>query len=210
MSRRRQILDAAFQAFLAKGFAATSIEDIRAGSGASTGSIYHAFKGKAGIAAALVVEAMEAWAQATAQAAPRNPGGPDASIRAWVEGLIDWGLACPDQFQLMDGMRFLEQAPELARRLAQDRQAAELAYRDQVEAGEVRDLPWEVARALILGPAYEFLRQRPTATRAARRALSDAAWAAVRAPRPTAKGAMAEPNPDQPSLPLDWPDVRRP
>lgn len=207
--RRRQILDAAFQAFLTKGYVATSLEDIRTASGASTGSIYHAFKGKAAIAAALYAEAIEAWAEATAgieRAARRK--APDTAIRASVEGLIDWGLARPDQFRLMDEMRFLEQSPEISARLAEGRVAAEQAYRDQVQAGEVRDLPWEVARALILGPAYEFLRQRPAAAGAARRALSDAAWAAVRAPRTFSRSPDLDA--DQLTLPLAWPHVRRP
>ncbi len=203
--RRRQILDAAFAAFLAKGYFATSLEDIRAASGASTGSIYHAFKGKAAIAAALFVEAVEAWGEATARATRDSPT-PDTAIRASVEGLIDWGLACPDQFRLMD--EILEQSPELSERLAEGRRAAESAYGAQVQAGEVRDLPWPVARALILGPAYEFLRQRPATAGAARRILSDAAWAAVRAPRASARSPDADT--DQLALPLAWPDVRRP
>ncbi|HTO27428.1 MAG TPA: TetR family transcriptional regulator, partial [Devosia sp.] len=45
IDRRRQILDAALSAFLERGYAATSIADIRARSGASTGSIYHFFAG---------------------------------------------------------------------------------------------------------------------------------------------------------------------
>jgi AcrR family transcriptional regulator len=209
VDRRRQILDAAFAAFLAKGYFATSLEDIRAGSGASTGSIYHAFKGKAAIAVALFAEAVEAWGEATAKAA-RDTRAPDAAIRALVEGLVDWGLACPDQFRLMDEMRFLEQSPELSDRLAEGRRAAEQAYGVQVEAGEVRDLPWPVARALTLGRAYEFLRQRPSAPGTARRVLSDAAWAAIRAPRPASRATSSDPYADQLALPLAWPDVRRP
>ncbi len=52
MDRRDQILAAALGAFAEKGFAAATIEDVRERSGASTGSIYHHFGDKEGLAAA--------------------------------------------------------------------------------------------------------------------------------------------------------------
>lgn len=181
--RRRQILDAALRVFLKKGYGATRIEDIRKGSRASTGSIYHAFDGKEAIAAALFVEANEGWAQATRRALAAAQGA-EGPIRALVEGLVDWGLSRPDLFRFMDDMRFLE--PRLAGKLAgEDGQtAAARTYRDQVSRGQVRDIPWSVARALILGPAYDYLRRGAGAILAAdddRRLLSEAAWNAVKA-----------------------------
>lgn len=180
--RRRQILDAALRVFLKKGYGATRIEDIRKDSRASIGSIYHAFGGKEAIAAALFVEANDGWSQAAARALAHAQGA-EGPIRALVEGLIDWGLSRPDQFRFMDDMRFLE--PRLAGGLlASDSQAAARSYREQVRRGEVRDIPWSVARALILGPAYDYLRRGAGAILASdddRRLLSEAAWAAVRA-----------------------------
>ncbi len=44
--RRRSILEAALDCFLEKGYIATTINDIREASGATTGSIYHFFDGK--------------------------------------------------------------------------------------------------------------------------------------------------------------------
>ena len=54
--RRQAILDAALASFVARGYLATSISDIRAASGASTGSIYHFFAGKGALAEALLRE----------------------------------------------------------------------------------------------------------------------------------------------------------
>lgn len=181
--RRRQILDAALRVFLKKGYGATRIEDIRKGSRASTGSIYHAFEGKEAIAAALFVEANQGWSQATARALAQAKG-PDGPIRASVEGLIDWGLARPDLFRFMDDMRFLEPRLVGASGLADGHVLAAQAYRDQLRRGEVRDIPWTVARALILGPAYDYLRRGAGAILANdddRRLLSEAAWNAVKA-----------------------------
>ena len=183
IDRRRQILDAALRVFLKKGYGATRIEDIRKSSRASTGSIYHAFNGKEAIAAALFVEANQGWSQATASALAWAQG-PDGPIRATVEGLIDWGLARPDQFRFMDDMRFLEPRLVSAAGMTDGQAPGAQAYRDQVRRGEVRDIPWTVARALILGPAYDYLRRGAGAILANaddRRLLSEAAWGAVRA-----------------------------
>jgi AcrR family transcriptional regulator len=183
IDRRRQILDAALRVFLKKGYGGTRIEDIRKGSRASIGSIYHAFGGKEAIAAALFVEASEGWASATARALAQAEGV-DGPIRATVEGLIDWGLARPDLFRFLDDMRFLEARLTGAHGVADGQALAAQAYRDQVRRGEVRDIPWTLARALILGPAYDYLRRGAGAILANdddRRLLSEAAWDAVKA-----------------------------
>jgi AcrR family transcriptional regulator len=182
IDRRRQILDAALRVFLKKGYGGTRIEDIRKGSRASTGSIYHAFGGKEAIAAALFVEANQGWSQATARAVAQAEG-PDGPIRASVEGLIDWGLARPDLFRFLDDMRFLEARLTGAASVTDGQALAAQAYRDQVRSGEVRDIPWTLARALILGPAYDYLRRGAGAILANaddRRLLSEAAWDAVK------------------------------
>lgn len=191
IDRRRQILDAALQVFLKKGYGATRIEDVRAYSGASTGSIYHAFKGKEAIAGALFLEAAEGWAEAADLRARRAAKGAQGAIRASVEGLIDWGLARPDLFRFMDDMRFLENRLAGAGEIDDSPILSAQAYRAHVARGEVRDIPWAVARALILGPAHDYLRRGAGAILASdedRRLLSEAAWAAVRtdilSPRP--------------------------
>ena len=59
--RRDQILDAARACFAEHGYAATTIEQIAARSGASNGSIYHHFGAKDGILAALYVSALASY-----------------------------------------------------------------------------------------------------------------------------------------------------
>lgn len=182
--RRRAILDAALKVFLEKGYGGAGIAEIRAESGASTGSIYHFFDGKAGIATALFFEAIAGWGAATARAARAEDA--EGRIRASVEGLIDWGLARPDLFRFLDEMRFLEplirRNPEISGALEAGQGEARALFEAQAARGEVRDLPWPVAHALILGPAYDYLRAAAVGVRAhdARRLLSEAAWAAVR------------------------------
>ena len=184
--RRSTILDSAQSLFLSKGYSGTTIADIRDASGASTGSIYHAFGSKEGIALALVQRAVEGWSLAT-QAAQRGDSI-EAQIRASVEGLLLWGTANPEAFRILDELRTVGERGKAGEELATFLDRGKTASRDllaeHARRGEVRDLPWPLAPALILGPTYEYLRipQRypsaePASTVLAQ--LSDAAWQAV-------------------------------
>src|SRR5690349_25121687 len=55
-ARRQAILDAALECFSTLGYDQTTLADIRARSGASTGSIYHHFGSKERIAASLYLD----------------------------------------------------------------------------------------------------------------------------------------------------------
>lgn len=184
--RRTQILEAALSCFLEYGYAATSIADIRAKSGASTGSIYHFFDGKPALALALVERAVAGWSAASAAA--QNPHAtPEEAIRASVGGLVTWGLAHPAELRFMDELRTLQSTdPAFAPLLdafGDGRGAASAAYDHWAAAGHVRPLPWPVAHALMLGPAYDFLRLTRVlpAPENAAELLATAAWHAVRA-----------------------------
>lgn len=183
--RRTRILEAALACFLAHGYAATSIADIRSASGASTGSIYHFFAGKPALALALVERAVAGWAAASGAA--RDPAAtPEQAIRASVAGLVTWGLAHPGELRFIDEIRTLQSSdPALAGLLGafgDGRADAGALYDRWAAVGHVRPLPWPVAHALMLGPAYDFLRlaRLLPAPPDAAKLLADAAWAAVR------------------------------
>ncbi len=184
--RRESILDAALACFLEKGYIATTINDIREASGATTGSIYHFFDGKGALAMALLEDAAVGWS-GESQAASETP---EAVIKAAAGGLVAWGLKNPELFRFTDEIRTLAvTAPEfadIADTLGGAQGSTQTAYSKFVKARKVKDLPWPVAHSLILGPAYTYLRLATTgrARVAAKRAvemLSDAAWAAVKA-----------------------------
>jgi AcrR family transcriptional regulator len=158
--RNRDILDAAQTLFLERGFAATSIADIRRLSGASVGSIYHAFGGKEAIAAALVERAIADWTAATQRISPGDSF--EDLVRSTIEGLIRWAAANPQAFQVMDELRSVSergQAGErLAALLAEGRAASRAIIEAQIVDGGIRSLPASVMQSLVLGPAYEYLR----------------------------------------------------
>jgi AcrR family transcriptional regulator len=184
--RRESILEAALACFLEKGYIATTINDIREASGATTGSIYHFFDGKGALAMALLEDAIEGWSGESQSASDTA----EAVVRAAAGGLVTWGLKNPELFRFTDEIRTLAvNAPEfadVADILAEGQGSVSSAYARFAKARKVKDVPWPVAHALILGPAYDFLRlatagrARVAAKRAAE-LISDAAWAAVKA-----------------------------
>jgi AcrR family transcriptional regulator len=185
--RRQQILDAALAAFVERGYLATSISDIRAASGASTGSIYHFFAGKGALAEALLRDAVAGW---SAEVESRLAGatGAEASIKAATGGLVSWGTAHPGHLRFMDEIRTLAangtELASVAAMLAEGQALGEKQYKAWTKAGDVRPLPWPVAHSLMLGPAYNYMRLVSHVAKPSRDApalLADAAWAAVKA-----------------------------
>jgi len=183
--RRESILEAALGCFLEKGYIATTINDIREASGATTGSIYHFFDGKGALAMALLEDAMAGWSGESQSSSDTA----EAVVKASAGGLVIWGLKNPELFRFTDEIRALSAtAPEfaaIADTLAEGQGSLSSSYSKFVKARKVKDVPWPIAHSLILGPAYNFLRLAATgrARVAAKRAaelVADAAWAAVK------------------------------
>ena len=80
--RRESILEAALGCFLEKGYIATTINDIREASGATTGSIYHFFDGKGALAMALLEDAIAGWSGESASTSE----APEAVVKAAATG----------------------------------------------------------------------------------------------------------------------------
>jgi len=159
-NRRQDILDAALEVFLEHGFDSATMSAIRERSGASTGSIYHFFGSKAEMAAALLQAATSEWSLHS-QALGMSDDAEQA-VKASVSGFLQWGQQNPRLFAFMDDMlarsRFSVGFEPAAVLLDKGRQAAAAAYARWVSEKRVRDLPWDVAYALIMGPAYAVLR----------------------------------------------------
>jgi len=183
--RRESILDAALACFLEKGYIATTINDIREASGATTGSIYHFFDGKGALAMALLEDAIAGWSGESMSSSDTA----EATVKAAAMGLVNWGTKNPELFRFTDEIRTLSAtAPEfeaVADTLAEGQGSLSASYAKFAKARKVKDLPWPVAHSLILGPAYDYLRLASTgrARVAAKRAaelVADGAWAAVK------------------------------
>jgi AcrR family transcriptional regulator len=148
------------ECFVEAGYGSTGISDIQKRSGASIGSIYHFFGGKEGIAVALFADGLASWAKASLKLPSDAPA--EDIVRASISNTIHWALANPKLYRFMEETRFL--APIMA---AQDttraivleaRSEGELFMEQLMRSGQVKALPWDLAHALILGPAYDWLR----------------------------------------------------
>ena len=193
MAVREAILDAALDAFTEKGYAAATIDDVKRGSGASVGSIYHHFGGKEELAGALYAEAIGDYLSRLADELERHDGA-EAGIRAVVDFHLDWVLAEPERIRFVIGFREAELRP--GSRAATKALNAEFGRRfarwlaPHFVSGAIRELPKEAYSALVLGPADELVRRwlaqglrgeaLARSVNESREMLRGAAWRAVR------------------------------
>jgi AcrR family transcriptional regulator len=184
--RKQEILEAALRGFAEKGLAGTTVEEVRTRSGASVGSIYHHFGDKQGIAAALYVAILRDYQEGLLAVLERHD-----DARGTVEGLVRhhlrWVAADRDRARFLLGGRppgAVDEIRELNRRAFR----ATAGWLDeQVAAGRIRPIPFDLFYAVLIGPAQEFCRhwlegRLRTSMRMAERELAAAAWGALSVP----------------------------
>ena len=193
---RDAILDAALDAFIEKGYAAATIDDVRRGSGASVGSIYHHFGGKEELAGALYAEAIGDYLSRLADELERHDDA-EGGIRAVVDFHLGWVLAEPERIRFVLGFREAELRPgsRAAVKALNEHFGGRFArwLAPHHESGAIRELPQEAYSALVLGPADELVRRwlahglqgkaLARAVEESREMLRDAAWRAVKGDR---------------------------
>jgi len=181
--RKQEILDAALRGFAEKGLAGTTVAEVRKRSGASVGSIYHHFGDKEGIAAALYVSTLRDYQDGLLAVLA---AGDDAerTVRALVRHHLRWVAADRDRARFLLSGRPPRAAGEIAQ-LNRRAFAATSGWLDeQVAAGQIRPIPFELFYAVLIGPAQEFCRywldgRTRTPLRTAERELAAAAWRAL-------------------------------
>jgi AcrR family transcriptional regulator len=184
-SRRDEILSAALRCFSAAGYERTTIEDIRAASGASVGSIYHHFGGKEQIAAALYAQALADYQRGFL--ALLRAGSTERTIKAIVRHHLRWVDANPElaTFLLAPRPAELRLASEASVRELNRSAFADLEEWRRARAADLQPLSFDAFYAVVIGPAQEAARHRlggrtKTPLRRLERELGDAAWRAIR------------------------------
>ena len=186
--RPATILAAALDCFTERGFAATTVEEIRRRSGASIGSIYHHFGGKEGLAAELYVEGLRGYQQGFLRALERSDDA-EAGVRAVVHHHLRWMERSPKLARFLMNRRETELAVATEARVRELNRAffpqVTAWVQRQVEAGGLRALPSDLWEPVLLGPCQEFSRlwlagRITISMRRAERELGDATWNAVR------------------------------
>lgn len=186
--RRRAILDAALRCFSERGYSRTWIQDVRRLSGASTGSIYHHFGDKEGLAAALYADGLELYQEAMLSCLEAADTA-EAAVRGVVLEHFAWVRRNPELARFLGSHREASMviAGETAVRKL-NRQFARRAHAwlgDARDAGTVRDAPLPVLMAVLMGSCQELTRLADRRTEMATgvevSALAEIVWQGVRA-----------------------------
>lgn len=183
--RQRQIIEAALACFTEKGFHAASIADICKRAGASTGSVYHHFKSKGRLAAAIYLEGVRDYQAGMIDALSKETTAKDG-IFAIVQYHLTWVKNHPEWARFLFQKRHAEYMDDTEDRMKQLN--AEFVkqmsawFAKHMESGAIRPLPRDVFTALLLGPCQEFARlyvsgYAKTDVAEAARQLAAAAWA---------------------------------
>jgi AcrR family transcriptional regulator len=186
---RRNVLRHALTLFNANGVEATTIDDLRKASGQSVGTIYHHFRNKEGVVAALFFVALDDQSRAIASRIEGLDDG-HAVVEALIEATTEWITAQPEcayfVFLARDLVAQGPYGPELTQRLiARYTPIDEILARDAA-AGRILPLHADLIPALVLG-ATEFYarswlagrRQAAPTTHAQR--FATAAWRSLTA-----------------------------
>jgi AcrR family transcriptional regulator len=185
------ILAAALECFAEQGFAATTIEEIRARSGASIGSIYHHFGGKEGLAAELYVEGLRGYQDGLVRALESHRGA-EAGIHALVRHHLRWVEGNPQLAQFLANRRETELRSATEARVRELNRAflprVAAWVQRHVEMGALRALPFDLWEPVLLGPSQELARlwlagRTRITLRGAERDLAETTWRAVKGER---------------------------
>lgn len=190
--RKREILDRALHVFAERGYAQTTMEDVRRASGASIGSLYHHFGGKEALAGALYVEGLRDYHESLLRRVSRVRSA-ESLVKGVVRHYLEWVASQPEWARWLLEMRRAEavRAVEDEIRAVTGESARRLGkvLAPFVARGEIEDHPWEVTAAILVGPAqtlaaHAMLRGRPDTLRRHAAVLSEAAWRAIRTRHP--------------------------
>jgi AcrR family transcriptional regulator len=191
-SRKREILRAALHCFTTIGFAGTTLADIRVRAKASIGSIYHHFRSKEQLAAALYVEGLRDYQESFLAELDRHRRAREAVISLvrhhlrWVRDNPDWSRFLYDHRQ----SEFVAAAEGAIRHLNEGfYRASGARWQGFLDRGEIVELPRDLMIAILLGPAQEFARnwlggRTRTELGDAADVLAECAWRALSNPKP--------------------------
>lgn len=157
--RREAILAAALRCFLDKGFTATTIDDIRRQSGASTGSIYHQFETKEQIAEALYRDGLNRYRAGFLEAIASA-----ADARARIDAVVRYHFRWIAENADLARFLILHWETRARRELNLEGEERRSSFYHQVaewlqhEAarGALAPLPRSIAIAALLGPLHHF------------------------------------------------------
>lgn len=187
VKRRKEIIQAALKCFSELGYSESSMSDICDRANASTGSVYHHFKSKEQLAAAVYLDGIGEYQAGLIKNLEKERGA-SRGIGSIIRYHISWVARNPEwsRFLFQKGNdSFLAGADEQLNALNKNfAQKIMSWFSRHAEEGTVRSLPWDIMIAIVLGPCQEYARlylsgKTCSKIEQAVRDLSSAAWNAL-------------------------------
>jgi len=198
-SRKREILRAALHCFTTIGFAGTTLADIHVRAKASIGSIYHHFRSKEQLAAALYVEGLRDYQESFLGELDRHRRAREA-VSSLVRHHLRWVRDNPDWSRFLYDHRqseFVAAAEGAIRDLNEGfYRASGARWQGFLDSGEMIELPRDLMIAILLGPSQEFARnwvagRTRTELEDAADVLAESAWRALSNAKPLPRARSA-------------------
>lgn len=186
---KRQVLSCALECFDEAGFDAVTIDDIRQRSGSSTGTIYHHFGNKEGLAAAIYLAALDDQ-QAGFESVFEAANSAQEAIAAWIRVYISWIVDNPRlaRFMFQSRKNVAQGGSKSHLKDRNDKRYAALQdfLRSGVESGLIRALPAETYASLLIGQSENYCRawlsgRVKTSPNEHAGIFADAAWRSIAA-----------------------------
>jgi len=186
--RRKTILSAALQCFSEYGIENTTVQDIQLIAKCSTGSLYHHFGNKEGIAACLFIETLESM-NAGVLAELQHCNDARTGVHVVVTQICQWMSDNTSAARFLLQSRDIQFPPdkraELKHKYAETMRGYFQWFTPFVEDGSMKSLPLDTYVPLISGPVQEYTRrwlarQVDRTPASLNSVFSDAAWNAVR------------------------------
>lgn len=187
-SRRREIIRAALSCFTEKDIPEVSISEICARSGASVGSIYHHFKSKEQLAAAVFLDGIKDYQAGFVAELNRHREartGIFAIVRyhlKWVEQNPEWAVFL---FKKQRGRLKGAMKEEFRESNADFFRQAFGWFQKHIKKKTLKNLPPDVYSCILLGPSQEFARghlsgRTCSGMEKAAREFGEAAWLSLK------------------------------
>jgi AcrR family transcriptional regulator len=188
VARKSQILDAALGRFTDVGIEATTIDDIRRYADCSTGSIYHHFGSKEGIASELFIDGVQRL-NADLMSKLTRCRTAERAVKTVVTQYSDWVTRNRDLAGYLLNSRDLAMSAEAAQMLrnvnrAHIRRVFEF-FAPFVGSGAMQVLPVETYIPIISGPIQDYARhwlagQFKDSPAKVKMVFAEAAWSAMK------------------------------
>ncbi len=160
-SRKLKIIKSALECFNENGFTQTSIGDVCKKSKTSVGSVYHHFKSKEQLAAAVYLEGIRQYQQGFIRALEKCKTAKEG-IENIIRFHLDWVHNHQDWSRYLFHNRYAEFmiSAEVDFEILNEEYYTKIAiwFKKHIELGNIRKLPSDLYSSIIMGPCQEYTR----------------------------------------------------